>query len=187
VVSLLLAHGADPNIVNPYTTQMPLYYAIAGGHQDVVRLLLAHGGGIQKPTLGPVPDTPISWADRVACLVLRQRDCDHSRQPRACTSSKTNPPSSPDGGTVTAQTGGNSKNASKKRLREVSEFGSGGGLGGSGNDPNKQPTSCSTPSSSSNGPGLRLACPYYKYDPGRYGSQKPCRGPGGWPSINRLK
>lgn len=187
VVSLLLAHGADPNLVNPFTKRMPLYYATAGGHQEVVRLLLDHGGGMQQPTLGPVPTIPIFWADRVACSFLIPLDSDPSCQPSACTSSKTNVTSSPDGSAILRQTGDNSKKASKKRLRDVSESGSGGGLGGSGNDPNKHPTLNPTPSLSSNGPGLRLACPYHKYDPGRYGSQKPCRGPVGWPSINRVK
>lgn len=187
MVLLLLSRGADPNVVNPFTKQTPLYYATAGGHQKVVRLLLDHGGGMQQSTVGPVPNSPLSWVDRVACSFPRPFDTTPCSHPATSTPSKTNASSSSGSGSATGQTNDNSKPASKKRLRDIVEPGAGGRMGGSGNDPNKQPTLDPTPSSTSHGPCLRLACPYYKYDSERYGSQKLCRGPIGWPSISRLK
>ena len=186
MVLLLLSHGADPNVVNPFTKQTPLYYATAGGHQKVVRILLDHGGGMQQLTVEPVPNSPLSWADRVASSFLRPFNTTPYSHLATSTPSKTNASSSSEKGSTTGQTNDNSKPASKKRLRDIVESGDGGGMGGSGNDPNKQPTLDPTPSTS-HGPCLRLACPYYKYDSGRYGSQRLCRGPIGWPSMNRLK
>ncbi|KAE8440915.1 hypothetical protein EG329_006312 [Mollisiaceae sp. DMI_Dod_QoI] len=187
IVSLLLSRGADPTGINPFTKKTPLYYATAGGHQNVVRLLLDSGGGAKQSCLGPIPNSQVSWADRVACSFLRALEGTPLSHPVTSTPSKTTTSASSGSGFTTSQTNHNSNSVSKKRLRDIAEDVAGGGMGGSGNDPNKQPTLDQTPSSALNGPCLRLACPYYKYDPGRYGSQRLCRGPTGWPSVNRLK
>jgi len=74
-----------------------------------------------------------------------------------------------------------------KRRRDDRASTGGNRNDGSGDDPNKHPALGPTPLSSVTGPRLRLACPYFKYDPARYSAQKTCRGPGGWPDAHRLK
>lgn len=186
-VLLLLAHGANPNIVNPFTNQTPLYYATAGGHLSCVRTLLDHGSRMQQSALEPASNIPISWVDRVAYSFLRPLRNDRFSNPISCAPRKTNAPSSSSCQANLGQTSDNSKKTSNKRPLEISESGLGDGVGGSGNDPNKKPTLDPTPSSSLGGPSLKLACPYYKYDPERYISEKICCGPVGWPTVSRLK
>ncbi|CZR67446.1 uncharacterized protein PAC_17345 [Phialocephala subalpina] len=193
VVSLLLAAGANPNVVNPFTGHTPLYYATANSHRNTARLLLEHGGRTQNVTSGHVwADSSFSWASRVASSLMEQLDNATWSCPRSCASSKTSSASHssgshPVGSDTNDQPSGNSDTGTKKRSREDNESEAGQGSGGSGNDPNKQPTLEPDPSSPSDESGLRLACPYYKYDLERYGSHKSCRGPAGWPSVNRVK
>jgi len=65
VVRLLLDSGEDPNRYNPpgnHGHSTPLHQAVAGGHLDVVRLLVEHGGASLdlKDTLWE--GTPLGWA-----------------------------------------------------------------------------------------------------------------------------
>jgi hypothetical protein len=187
VVELLIDWRADPNVVNPYTKQTPLYYATAGGHHDVIRLLLEHGGGMPQGKTGITTNIPMSWAHRVAYSLVRPLDDTSHSTPRECPSSKTKSTSSPSSVPAKRQRDDSSQASSKKRLPDVPESGEGSGDGGSGNDPNKRPILDPAPSSSLKGPSVRLACPYFKFDPERYGSPNRCAGPCGWPDMNRLK
>lgn len=136
----------------------------------------------------PTTNTLISWADRVTYSILRiLENLPSYRSPGSGTGLESDAPSTSSSRQDTSKTGKVSKEASNKRRREDSESGSSGGTGGSGGDPNKQPSLDPNPPSSTSGPKLRLACPYYKYDPGRYGSQRSCRSPNSWPSVHRLK
>jgi hypothetical protein len=187
VVELLIDWGADPNVVNPYTKQTPLYYATAGGHHDVIRLLLEHGGGLPQEKTGITANIPVSWAHRVAYSLVRPLDDTSHSTPRECPSSKTKSTSPSSSVSAKRQRDDSSQAGSKKRPRDVPESGEGSGDGGSGNDPNKRPILDPTPPSSLKGPSVRLACPYFKFDPERYGSPSRCAGPCGWPDMNRLK
>ena len=187
VVELLIDWGADPNVVNPYTKQTPLYYATAGGHQDVIRLLLEHGGGMPQANTGITTNIPMSWALRVAYSLVRSLDDNSHSNPRECPSSKTKSKSPSSSVPAKRQRDDSSQAGSKKRLRDVPESEEGSGDGGSGNDPNRRSILDPTPPSSLRGPSMRLACPYFKFDPERYSSPLLCAGPGGWPDMNRLK
>jgi ankyrin repeat protein len=64
VVRLLLDAGADPNRFNPPGTHShspPIHQAIAAGHLDVVKLLVARGARLDiKDTI--YGGTPLGWA-----------------------------------------------------------------------------------------------------------------------------
>lgn len=187
VVELLIDWGADPNVVNPYTKQTPLYYATVGGHQNVIRLLLEHGGGMPQAKTTITTNISMSWAHRVAYSLVRLLDDNSHSTPRECPSSKTEFESSSSYIPVKRQRDDSSQAGSKKRLRDVQEPEEGSGDGGSGNDPNKRPILDAEPPSFSKRPSVRLACPYFKFDPERYGSPSICAGPRGFPDMNRLK
>jgi ankyrin repeat protein len=187
VVKLLIDWGADPNDVNPYTKQTPLYYATAGGHLDVIRFLLDHGGGMPQAKTKITASMPMSWTHRVAYSLVGLLDYTSNSSPRECPSSKTKFTYSSSSVLAKRQRNDNSAAGSSKRLCDVPESGEGSGDGGSGNDPNKPPISNLAPPSSLKGPSVRLACPYFKFDPERYGSPSSCAGPRGWPNMNRLK
>jgi hypothetical protein len=187
VVKLLLDWGADPNAVNPYTKQTPLYYATAGGHLDVVRFLLEHGGGMPQAKTRITTNILTSWTHRVAYSLVRPLDYTSNSKPRECPSSKTKSTYYSSSVPAKRQRDDSSEAGSSKRLCDVPEFGEGSGDGGSGNDPYKRPILNLAPPSSLKGPSVRLACPYFKFDPERYGSPSRCAGPLGWPDMNRLK
>lgn len=187
VVELLIDWGADPNVVNPYTKLTPLYYATVGGHHDVIRLLLEHGGGMPQAKTEITTNIPMSWAHRVAYSLVRPLDDTSHSTPRECPTSKTR--STPSSSSVPAkrQRDDNSQAGSKKRVRDVPGSGDGSEDGGSGNDPNERPILDPAPPPPLKGPSARFACPYFKFDPERYGSPSRCAGPCGWPDMNRLK
>jgi hypothetical protein len=187
VVKLLIDSGADPNVVNPYTKQTPLYYATAGGHLDVIRFLLDHGGGMPQAKTRITTSIPMSWTHRVAYSLVRPLDYTSTSTPRECPSSKKKFTYSSSSVPAKRQRDDNSEAGSSKRLCDVPEFGEGSGDGGSGSDPNKPPISSLVPPSSLKGPSVRLACPYFKFDPERYAAPSRCAGPRGWPDMNRLK
>jgi hypothetical protein len=64
IVRLLLDFGEDPNRYNPvgnHGHSTPLHQAVAGGHEDVVRLLVERGARLDlKDTLWQ--GTPLGWA-----------------------------------------------------------------------------------------------------------------------------
>jgi len=64
IVRLLLDAGEDPNRFNPegsHTHSTPLYQAVLGGHEAVVRLLVARGARLDiKDTIWH--GTPLGWA-----------------------------------------------------------------------------------------------------------------------------
>ncbi|RDL31530.1 uncharacterized protein BP5553_09739 [Venustampulla echinocandica] len=191
-VSQLLAHGANPNLVDKFRKQTPLYYAISGSHHAVVKLLLDHGGGMRESSAEPSTDTSRSWPDRIGYSFLKTLEITPRSSSRS-SSTTTQAPSgsvSGSGSGSHAPIGGTHKGSnktSKKRSHESPEDGADGGDGDSGDGPNKKPALGPNPTTSGEEPKLNLACPYFKHDPGRYGSMKLCHGPVGWPTVARLK
>ncbi|TGO36414.1 hypothetical protein BHYA_0125g00100 [Botrytis hyacinthi] len=188
IVFLLLVHGADPNIIDRSKGQTPLYYAIYKGRHETIKVLLEYGARMGEPpkksfVLTDAPQST-SWPDRVGSSILG----DLSIRLRTCTQgSEANGQSS--SSNFSKGTSGNSGDGRKKRSHQDFQSGGSGGNGGFGDEPNKQPalepTSSTNPAMSDL--GLNLACPYFKHDPGRYGASRACRGPPGYPDINRLK
>ncbi|KAF7923720.1 uncharacterized protein EAE98_007538 [Botrytis deweyae] len=188
IVFLLLARGADPNIIDRSKGHTPLYYAIYKGRHETVKVLLDYGARMGEPSKKSfaLTDTPqsTSWPDRVGRsilgdLAIRLRTCTQGSEANGQSSS----------GNFNNGTSGNSGNGRKKRSHQDFQSDGSGGNGGFGDGPNKQPalepTSSKNPAMSDL--GLNLACPYFKHDPGRYGASRACRGPPGYPDINRLK
>jgi hypothetical protein len=116
--------------------------------------------------------------------IMSMDNASHST-PRECPSEKIKPGNSTSPITAACQMDETTRAGTKKRPRNDSGS-EDGGNGGSGSDPNKRPILTSTPALSLKGPILRLACPYFKFDPQRYCSGL-CAGPKGWPDMNRLK
>ncbi|TGO50223.1 hypothetical protein BCON_0188g00030 [Botryotinia convoluta] len=188
IAFLLLARGADPNIIDRSKGQTPLYYAIYKGRHETIKILLEYGAKMGEPSKKSfvLTDAPqsTSWPERVGSSILG----DLAIRIRTCTpGSEANGQSS--SGNCNKGTSGSSGNGRKKRSHQDFQSGGSGGSGGFGDGPNKQPalepTSSTDPTMSDL--GLNLACPYFKHDPGRYGSSRACRGPPGYPDINRLK
>ncbi|KAF7870219.1 uncharacterized protein EAF02_009409 [Botrytis sinoallii] len=188
IVFLLLARGADPNIIDRSKGHTPLYYAIYKGRHETVNVLLDYGARMGEPSKKSfvLTDTPqsTSWPDRVGSsilgdLAIRLRTCTQGSEANGQSSS----------GNFNKGISGNSGNGHKKRSHQDFQSDGSGGNGGFGDEPNKQPalepTSSTNPAMSDL--GLNLACPYFKHDPGRYGASRACRGPPGYPDINRLK
>ncbi|KAM0311084.1 hypothetical protein ACHAO8_007517 [Botrytis cinerea] len=188
IASLLLSCGADPNIIDISKKQTPLYYAIYKGRHATTKILLDYGakmGGTSKKSF-LLPDSPqsSSWPDRVGTSILRDLEI----RLRTCTQdSEVSGQSS--SGNCNKGTSGNSSSGRKKRSHQDFQSGGSGGSGGLGDGPNKQPTLEPTSSKdpTTSDLGLNLACPYFKHDPGRYGPNRACRGPPGYPDMNRLK
>ena len=130
---------------------------------------------------------PMSCTHRVAYSLVRWLDYTSNSSHRECPSSKKKFTYSSSSVPAKRQRDDNSEAGSSKRLCDVPEFGQDSGDGGSGNDPSKPPISNLAPLLSLKGPSVRLACPYFKFEPERYGAPSRCAGPRGWPDMNRLK
>lgn len=187
VVSHLLAHGANPNILDCFSKRTPLYYATSRSHQEIVRLLLDYGAGTPCTELDSFDGSPTTWVDRVIYALLRAPRNLPLRCPRS-SDTALGPDTSPSykGSESASGTSKETQRTSRKRGHDGQTSSGGNENGGSGNDPNKHPALNLAPPSVG-GPNLKLACPYFKYDPGRYSAQKTCRGPDGWPDVRRLK
>lgn len=187
MVSHLLAHGANPNILDRFSKRTPLYYATIRSHQEIVGLLLDHGAGVPCSEVETLTGSVTTWADRVIYALLRAPGhlplcC--PRSPDAAPGSGASPPNR--GSEAISRAAKQPQKTPAKRGRDGQASGGGDENGGSGDEPNKHPALDLAPLSAGR-PTLRLACPYFKYDPGRYGAQKTCRGPDGWPDVHRLK
>ncbi|KAF5875535.1 putative ankyrin repeat-containing protein [Botrytis fragariae] len=187
IAFLLLARGADPNVIDRSKGQTPLYYAIYKGRHETIKILLEHGAKMGEPSkkLSALNDAPqsTSWPDRVGSsilgdLAIRLRTCMQGSEANGQSSS----------GNCNKGASGSSGNGCKKRSHQDFQN-SGPGGSGSGDRPNKQPALESTSSAdpTMSDLGLNLACPYFKHDPGRYGSSRACCRPPGYPDIHRLK
>jgi ankyrin repeat protein len=187
-VSQLLAYGADPSLLDQFSNRTPLYYATIKSQRNVVRLLLDGGAGTPSADCEPGRQSSITWADRVIYALSGSRQhltVSYPRNPASAAESKKCPPHS--AGQAATGSAKESNKATNKRRREQRSSQGGNGDEGSEEDPNKHPTLDSTPPPIGHGPRVRLACPYFKYDPGRYSAHKTCRGPEGWPDVHRLK
>jgi ankyrin repeat protein len=191
VVSYLLRHGADPDSRDLYTQCTPLHHAIQNGYITLVELLLDHGANIPDFRVQALPKGPSTWIDRIMGSLYRtipQRA--HKELATRGGNEKSSASSSKDGTQNSASPNQRRSGAGKRSQDESSLFtgadGS-GGVGGSGNHPNKRPSLDPVPDKSDEGPRLKLACPYFKHDPVRYAEDKVCRGPDGWPDVHRIK
>ncbi|KAK4161551.1 hypothetical protein QBC43DRAFT_95670 [Cladorrhinum sp. PSN259] len=72
------------------------------------------------------------------------------------------------------------RSTKRRRLSEKDNFGS-----DDEDDGRRQPESIQTPNDEESDPKM-FACPYFKYNPGRYKTERNCPGPG-WPSVHRVK
>ena len=189
VVSLLLNSRADVNAVDHSNYRTPLHYAILGGHHSIVCLLLNCGATVQNTnTCGRVLWQPLTLADRREHSLTRALEWHFASPTRDC--------SEPSGGFKGdyLPSGYNREYAadktsgmgSGKRSRDISNSGPGGGGGGHGpgDEPKKNPK---LNDGSASELKLELPCPYFKHDPGRYGSERSCRCPQSWPTVHRLK
>jgi hypothetical protein len=84
-VWLLLARGADPNLVQPQSGTSPLFVAAQAGHLDVVAALLAHGA---DPNLARTSDgaTPILMASTAGYPSVIVALLAHGADPNSATS-----------------------------------------------------------------------------------------------------
>lgn len=77
---LLLANGADPNLAAQNSTRVaPLHSAVAGGSDEIVRELLAHGADVHaRQVLGftALHGAAVEGSDEMICLLL-----DHGADP----------------------------------------------------------------------------------------------------------
>lgn len=67
VVRLLLDVGEDPNCHNPpncHAHSTPLHQAVAGGHEDVIRLLVERGARVDLED-SVLQGTPLDWAEHL--------------------------------------------------------------------------------------------------------------------------
>ncbi|KAK0614665.1 hypothetical protein B0T14DRAFT_312235 [Immersiella caudata] len=76
-----------------------------------------------------------------------------------------------------------------KRRRTSNQSGGGGNGSGDGEDDENdggEENGAQSHTGKQQGPGKRFACPFFKHDPVKYGSDSSCRGKG-WPSSHRVK
>lgn len=184
VISPLLKFGADVDYTDLYGWT-PLHHAVQSGHIAVANLLLNCVSRSAKPVIWREPRGSFTWVDRVVralLMTVQRRDVEairtHAEQPQqSCSFS----------GPTTGQSGTLQPRATAKRKRSSDEDDSGSRGGGRGNRPNKHPSSGPSAANSPDIPSLKLACPYFKHSPGKYGQVKRCRGPTGWSNMHRLK
>ncbi len=74
IVELLLDAGEDPNRYNPeylHAHSVPLHQAVAGGHDDVVRLLVQRGARLDlRDTV--YQGTPLDWAEHCGQIAIAE-------------------------------------------------------------------------------------------------------------------
>ena len=178
----------NPNILDRFSKRAPLYYATVRSHQEIIRLLLDHGAGVPCSELETLTGGLTTWVDRVIYALLRAPGNLRSCCPRSSdAASGSNASPSRRGSEEISGAAKQSQKTPQKRGRDGQASAGGNENGGSGDDPNKHPALDLDPPSSVGRPRLRLACPYFKYDPGTYSAQKTCRRPEGWPDVRRLK
>jgi ankyrin repeat protein len=97
IVTLLLAHGADPTAAHTKWGHIPLHAASAGSgdNAEMIHLLIAHGAGAHIEARSPEGDTPLSlaslWGNKrvMAALLEYGADAGVHKEKRAQTPGKT--------------------------------------------------------------------------------------------------
>ena len=82
VVRLLLAHGADLNVIEPNHGRTPLLKAVAGGQEPVVRRLT--DAGARFDTADMLGDTPLTLATRQSSVAMARLLLETRAGPNVC-------------------------------------------------------------------------------------------------------
>src|SRR5271170_82293 len=167
VVSQLLRYGAEINVRDLYSQWTLLHHAVHEGHVDIAGSLLGHGAEVANFQDQAIQKGPWTWVDRVmkTLRVTIQKGFHNGLRTHATGQDSSN--SSHESGTPGASRSNQESNGIRKRFwKENSSF-SGGSGDGSGNNPNKRLRLDPALDQTDSGSSLRLACPYFKYDPMR--------------------